>query len=60
VRDGRISRVAVSVRPRTRNPDMVWTEAHCAVVHTEAGTFRDNGNLYQRYVCTPRDAGGAS
>jgi hypothetical protein len=39
---------------------MVWTEAHCAVVHTRAGTFRDNGNLYQRYVCTPRDTGGPS
>ena len=58
VRDGRISRVAVSVRPRTRNPDMVWTEAHCAVVRTPDGTLHFNGNLYRRYVCTPPDAGG--
>ncbi len=60
VRDGRIARVAVSVRPRTRNPDMVWTEAHCAVVHAADGTIRLNGNLYQRYVCTPDDSGGGS
>lgn len=58
VRDSRVVSVTVSIRPRTRNPDMVWTMAHCAPQRYRA-PFTPPGRQYGSYLCSPADAGGA-
>ena len=53
-----VSHVAVSVKPMTRNPDMLWVVAHCrpARVTAEYNTFRVDGRTYRAYVCAPANA----
>jgi 4-amino-4-deoxy-L-arabinose transferase-like glycosyltransferase len=57
VREGRVVSVTVSVRPLTRNPDMVWTMAHCAPQRYGA-PFTPPGRQYRSYICSPADAAG--
>jgi 4-amino-4-deoxy-L-arabinose transferase-like glycosyltransferase len=57
VREGRVVNVTVSVRPLTRNPDMVWTMAHCAPQRYGA-PFTPPGRQFRSYICSPVDATG--
>jgi 4-amino-4-deoxy-L-arabinose transferase-like glycosyltransferase len=59
VRDGRVANVTVSVHPLTRNPDMVWTMAHCAPQRYGA-PFTPPGRQFRSYFCFPSDAGSGS
>ncbi len=57
VRDGRVENVTVSIRPLTRNPDMVWTMAHCAPLRYGA-PLAPPGRQFRSYICSPTDASG--
>lgn len=58
VRAGRVRDTLVTVRPRTRNPDLRWVLTHCRPATTSGGTIVTNGKGrgYRLYVCTPADA----
>ena len=56
VRDGRINRVVVGVRPATHNPDMRWVLGHCSPAGTPSSGGVVNGRDYRSYVCVPSDA----
>ena len=57
VRHGRVVNVTVSIRPLTRNPDMVWTMAHCAPQRYGA-PFTPPGRQFRSYLCSSADATG--
>ena len=57
VRSGRVMVVLAAIAPRTRNPDMLWTIAHCPPARTLADRVID-GRSMRFYFCAPADAGG--
>jgi hypothetical protein len=57
VRRGTVRTVLVSLAPRTRNPDMLWTIAHCPKLPDGVpDTYRTAGRPFAFYVCVPADA----
>ena len=54
----RVVGVLVGVRPRTRNPDMLWVLAHCHALTGPRATVRISSGVMHQYVCAPSDAGG--
>jgi hypothetical protein len=58
VTEEKVYHATVVVKPLTNNPVMRWIILNCAQSKLGIPHFVDNGATYQRYLCTPPDAGG--
>jgi 4-amino-4-deoxy-L-arabinose transferase-like glycosyltransferase len=58
VAEGRVTRVLVASSPPTSNPVMVWVTRNCAKQTYGESTVTHDDATFQRYLCSPADAGG--